>query len=128
MPRPTGLGPVFAAAILAATPAAAFTAINDLVVEPSGPDAFNVPWRGDSGAPSFWCAAGDYVIRGLGLSPATRVFRTSPVPRPRGEGIVFSLSPDNATDTGMVVLGSPDKGLSAGHARALCLDPRPEFD
>ena len=60
-----------------AAPAHAFTAQNGLVVEPDA-NGFAVPWRGMAGPADFWCAAGDYAIRG-GLScPASqaRFWRT----------------------------------------------------
>jgi hypothetical protein len=48
---------------------------------------FFVPFRGRPGSTSFWCAAGDFVIRGMDLGPATRVFRLSAPPR-RGGALV----------------------------------------
>jgi hypothetical protein len=114
--------PVLAfAALLAATPASAFLASNGLVVRASGAGDFTIPFRGGNGAATdFWCAAGEYVTRGLGLPGSTRVFRTSPPPRRSGEGVSFSLNAARATDPGIVLLGSPDRGLTASHARQLC--------
>lgn len=106
-------------AILAATPASAFIAENDLIVRPSGGNSFEVPYRGLSGASQFWCAAGDYVVRELNQPVSTKIFRTSSPPRRAGSGITFSLSPEGATRTGLFVLGNP-KGISASFARALC--------
>ena len=104
---------------LAVTSAQAYLATNDLKVVATGPQAFHVPYRGQSGAPAFWCAAGDYVVRKLGLSHATRIYRTSSGPRQGGNGIDFSLSSQGAKSSGLLVI-SRDKGISAGHARALC--------
>ncbi len=105
--------------VIAALPAQAFLASNDLKVEPAEGGAFHVPYRGLSGASDFWCAAGDYVVRGLGLPPDTRIFRTSSPPRRAGQGITFSLSPENARPTGLVHFG-PGKGMTAAHARQFC--------
>ncbi|MCX7889366.1 MAG: hypothetical protein N2422_06490 [Rhodobacteraceae bacterium] len=124
MPRTLATAAILATALAAGTPAQAFTATNGLVVDPSGGDGFAVPWRGESAPSAFWCAAGDYVIRGLGLPPSTRVYRTSPVPRPRGGAVAFALTAEAAVEPGLLVTGSPDRGLSAAHARALCLEPR----
>jgi hypothetical protein len=115
--RPTTLA---LAALLLATPAAAFVTTNGLVVRPTGGSDFTIPFRGLSGAPDFWCAAGDYVMRGLGRPGNTRVFRTSPGPRRSGQGMSFSLNPALAVDPGVAVLGSPDRGLSAASARQFC--------
>lgn len=103
-----------------AVPATAFVAQNDLVVEPGGSDSFAIPYRGESGAPAFWCAAGDYVLRELGLPASTRIYRISEGPRRSGEGISFSLSADGAQHSGLAVFGNSDLGISANHARALC--------
>jgi hypothetical protein len=103
-----------------AAPATAFQADNGLLVQPSAADAFDVPYRGLSGADDFWCAAGDYVIRGLHLSPSTRIWRQSPPPRRSGQGIRFSLSPEGAAQsTGLAQL-TPGGSLTAAHAQSLC--------
>ena len=106
-------------ALLAATPASAFIAENDLVVRGSGGDRFEVPYRGLSGASAFWCAAGDYVVRELNRPVTTKIYRTSSPPRRAGKGVTFSLSPEGAKRTGLFVLGNPS-GISASFARSLC--------
>lgn len=111
-----------AIASLAAAPASAFVATNGLLVHATASGGFEVPYRGLSGVSDFWCAAGDYVIRDLGLAPTTRIFRTSAPPRRSGEGITFSLSPEGATKTGLAIWGGGN-GVSASHARLLCADP-----
>ena len=110
---------LLAVLLVAASPAMAFITKNDLVVTPTGQTTFHIAYRGQAGAPAFWCAAGDYVVRKLGFSNATRIYRTSSVPRRSGHGIDFSLSPQGAKPSGLLIL-SRDKGVSAGHARALC--------
>ena len=109
--------------LLAATPAAAFTAQNDMRVIPTGTAAFSVPWNGDSAPTAFWCAAGDYVIRDLGQPPYTRIYRTSPVPRQSGQPMDFALSAQTSVgDTGLALFGSDDGGVSAAFAQNFCND------
>lgn len=111
-----------AALVLAAAPAQAFIARNGLVVESAPGGAFEVLYRGLSGASDFWCAAGDYVIRELRLSPDTRIYRLSSPPRRSGQGITFSLSSEGAKRTGLALL-SGGRSISAAHARQLCQIP-----
>jgi len=102
-----------------ASPAAAYVASNGLIVKPQGADDFMVPYHGLSGAPDFWCAAGDYAIVHLHVSPGSRIYRTTGH-RHAGQGIGFSLSPEGAQKSGIFVTGSPDKGVSATLAQTLC--------
>lgn len=104
-----------------AAPASAFTAQNGLIVQPDGPAAFTVPWRGRSGPADFWCAAGDYAVRKLHLSPAALVYRASEPPRRSGEAIRFTLHAEEAaSSTGLAILGAKGAGLSVGHAQSFC--------
>ncbi len=105
--------------LVLATPAQAYLARNGMVVEATGPGSFEVPWSGQSGAPAFWCAAGDYVTRGLGLSGSTRIYRYDPPVRSRGAGIRFGLDPRGAQPTGLVGFFR-DRGVLASHARRFC--------
>jgi hypothetical protein len=109
---------------LAAAPATAFLARNDLTVTPTGPDSFVVNWRGNSRLRAFWCAAADYARHELGATGQTRVYRTSGPRRP-GQGISFSLSPDGARKTGLLIIQSDGTGLSVAHGEIFCrLSPR----
>lgn len=120
---------LFAALCLAADPARAFIASNDLVVEREGPATFAVPYRGRSGAPAFWCAAGDYAARVLGAAATDRIWRLSEPPRRSGDGIRFSLAPDGrASRTGLALIGEDDASLSVAHARQLCEPRLPRAD
>ena len=105
-----------------ATPASAFVASNGLIVERQGESTFTVPFRGLSGDSDFWCAAGDYVIRDLGLSSSTRIYRLNSPPRRSGQGITFSLSSEGAKNPGWFIL-SRDLGLRASFARSFCAFP-----
>lgn len=120
--------PSLAAALafgFAALPAQAFIAQNDMIVHSEGM-GFHVEFKAGVGASDYWCAAGDYVIRDLGLARSTRIWRVSPPPRRAGEGISFTLSPEGAAaSTGLAVW--PDTGgLPAHHAQALCWEPKVE--
>jgi hypothetical protein len=112
---------------LSAAPAQAWIAQNGLLVQPVSATDFFVPFRGRPASTSFWCAAGDYVIRRLGMPPGTRVFRLSAPPRRSGEGILFSLSPEGAQERGVQVWGSKDKGMSASLAQTYCANEEPLF-
>ena len=85
---------------------------------------FEVRFRAGNGAGDYWCAAGRFAFS-EGLSPATRIFRLTPVPRPQGAGIAFAFAfafappPGGAQPTGLLVLGRED-GLSASFARQQC--------
>ncbi len=106
---------------LVAVPAEAFRAQNDMIVEPRGTGGFHVNYQGGrAGAPDFWCAAGDYVVRDLGRSPGTPIYRTASVPRRAGHGLEFSLSPKGAKRTGLVTIFGSKTSVTAGAARALC--------
>lgn len=113
--------PILLAALLLTSPAHAFIAQNGLAVEGQG-GGFTVPWRGPSGAVDFWCAAGDYVIRGQNQPPATPIYRVSVPPRRAGEGMEFSLSPDRAApSTGVFTLFAGHAGaMSAASAQSYC--------
>ena len=109
------------AVLITALPASAFRAQNEMLVEPRGEIGFHVTYRGGrSGAPDFWCAAGDYVVRKLNKSPTTRIYRTTSVPRRPGQGLDFSLSPEGAKPSGLLVLFGSNRFVTAGSARALC--------
>ena len=119
--------PLIAAALLA-NPVQAFRAQNDMIVQPLGKSGFHVAYKGGrAGAPDFWCAAGDYVVRELGRSPATPIYRTTGIPRRAGQGLDFSLSPEGAKPTGLVTLLGKRDSLSAGSARAYCNLRHPAF-
>ncbi|WP_147435471.1 hypothetical protein [Paenirhodobacter hankyongi] len=118
------LAPLLTAAALALSAGTAsagdFLALNGLRVVPAGGQEFHVAFGGLTGNDDFWCAAGDFVLRGLGLPPSTRIYRTSPPPRRAGEGVDFSLSDARAADSGFTRFGARDKGMSAAAAQHFC--------
>ncbi len=105
-----------------ALPAAAFVAANGLLVEQRSDGSIFVPLRGRSADKSFWCAVGDFVSNGLQMPGGTRIYRLSAPPRKQGDGILFSLSPEGASEkTGITVYGSgPKNSISAAMAFAFC--------
>jgi hypothetical protein len=114
---------LLAGSLFAGGPASAFIASNGLQVVPEDNETFVVPFRGLSGDTDFWCAAGEYVNNFLRLPGATRIYRLTPPPRPRGAAIRFSLNPEGASDrTGLSTFGGtgPSNSVSASMARALC--------
>jgi hypothetical protein len=103
-----------------ATPAAAFRATNGFTVDSIGPQEFVVNFRTTRNETAYWCAAGDFVIRELGLSSKTRIYRASPKPRGAGQGITFTLNAAAAApESGISTFsrGGSDGSVSAGHAR-----------
>ena len=108
-------------AALLAHPASAFTAQNGLVISPDGTGDFAIAYRGPSGAGEFWCAAGDYAIRDLRLSPTRIIYRTTEAPRRSGAPMRFSLDVTKAAEkTGIAQLGADDAGFSAATAQSFC--------
>jgi hypothetical protein len=115
---------LIALAVLAAGPAQAYLAQNDLRVQGQG-DRFEVLAAPGMGPSRAWCAAGDYAVVVLGLPSTTPLWRISEPPRKAGEGIVFSLSPAGAaSSSGLFQFGENDATLTAGAARALCWGAR----
>jgi hypothetical protein len=116
------IAPLAAAVLAAASPASAYIAINGLVVQDDGQGNMFVAYQGLSGDPAFWCAVGDYVLNFRDMPSGTRIYRTSEPPRRQGQGISFSLSPENAASrTGLAVMTDGPKGsISTTTAFALC--------
>lgn len=105
---------------LLSSPAFAFQARNNAEVSGTA-ERIVVASRPGLASSESWCAAGDFVIRALGMPSTTKVYRISPMPRKVGEPVEFSLSATGATDrSGLLQLGPDDAELSAGHAQSLC--------
>jgi len=122
MPRLSLLSLALTGVIALSAPAWSYVASNGLVVRADGEGTFIVPFMGLSGDADFWCAAGDYVNNFLGMPGGTRIFRLSEPPRPRGQGIRFSLSAEGASDrSGLAIFSSdgPPGSVSAAMADAL---------
>ncbi len=117
-----------------AAPAAAagrdFWSISGMHVVADGPQSFSVINDGFPSEDRIWCAAADYVLNGLRLPARTRIWVLSPIPRPRGQGMRFSLSPEGAQPrTGVTIFGDdgPANSISAAAAESFCHDLVPFF-
>lgn len=119
MVKPHSLALACGLLVASAVAASAFTAANGLNVTSDGERSFLVaPVRGMNSTTDYWCAAGDFAIRRLGLRPGTRLFRmTSSSGR---NGIRFSLDEKGSVSSGVSVFGSKDSGLSASLAQLYC--------
>lgn len=81
------------AALLLPMPAMGFTAQNGMTARQTGATEIAVDYRARRDDADYWCAAGDFAQRALGLPVATRLWRASPKPRGAGTGILFTLDP-----------------------------------
>ena len=114
-----------AALVLAlAAPAQAFNLSDRLRVTALGGADFRVEFAQRAEETDYWCAAGTYVRQRLGMSSKTRIFRLSPEPRKRNQGISFTLDKARSTgSTGITIFGGlQDGGLSAASASQFCFD------
>ena len=104
-----------------ATAAEARTMIaqNGMQARQEGPTEILVLPRAWSRATDFWCAAGDYAVRAMGLSNRTRIWRATPTSTPTGNGVLFTLDPaKKAEGAGLSEFGSGprDGSMSLGMA------------
>lgn len=83
-------------AMLLPVPAGAFTAQNGMTAVQTGRSGIAVIHEAKRADTDYWCAAGDFAQRALGLPGGTRLWRASPKPRRAGEGIAFTLDPAQA--------------------------------
>lgn len=109
------------AAATLASPALAWRASNGFVVERIDEMRFQVNSRGRLGPSNAWCAAGDYVLKVMGLPFATPIWRASPPPQGSGAPILFTLAPsDQHYDTGLAQIGNKSLSVSASLAQQMC--------
>jgi hypothetical protein len=116
---------ILALATTLAAPASAFTAKNGMRVNPMDAQTFRVEFPSPDGEVQYLCAAGDYVMRALGMSALTRIYRASPPPRKRGQGITFTLDEGKKTKMALFTSFSANKGdggIAAGTARDVYCD------
>ena len=107
--------------LLQALPAHAFIAQNGMTVIGSNSTDFTVAYESAPHETDYLCAAGDFLISGLGLPSNTRFFRASPPPRKQGKGISFTTDPARKVKMGLFTSFSAepgDGGISAGAATA----------
>jgi len=115
---------ILALALSLAAPAQAFNLADRMTVAPLGGSDFAVGFSHRAEETDYWCAAGAYVRQRLGMDSRTRVFRLSPEPRKRNQGISFTLDKARSTgSTGITTFGGlQDGGMSAGSAFRYCRD------
>ena len=113
------------------TLAGAWQADNLHTVNPLPGGVFEVIGEPGSAGPDFWCAAGDYATRVLGVAGTRRIYivrgRGAPQTSDRKVGVQFALSPASGADPGQSVFLSMRRvgdNLSAVFARNYCLDRR----
>lgn len=105
------------ASLLLPLPATAFMAQNGMIAAQVGPTEIAVEYRARRHDTEYWCAAGDFAQRAMGVANTTRMWRASPKPRRAGVGIVFTLDPANkAEGAGLSSFGAGphDGSLSVG--------------
>ncbi len=110
---------MFLVLLLLPMPAAAFMAKNGMIATQISPTEIEVHHEVRRDDTEYWCAAGDFTRRVLGLPSETRIWRASPKPREAGSGIIFTLdSARKAEGAGLSQFGSGprDGSLSAGMA------------
>jgi hypothetical protein len=111
-------------ALALATPVQAFDLPYRMRVTALGGADFRVEFTSRAELTDYWCAAGDYVKQRLGMPSKTRIFRLTPEPRKRNQGIGFTLDKARSTgSTGITTFGGlQDGGMSAGSAYQYCFD------
>ena len=112
--------PLLLAAGLAASPALAWQSQNNFTVRQLDNNRFEVLSRGGLSESDAWCAAGDFVRRGLRMPGTTLIWRISEPPRRSGQSIVFSLTSDGAASTSGLASFGGGVAVTASHGQNLC--------
>ena len=119
--RTGAVAAILAGCLALASPAQAYYARNNFLVQQITPVRMEVFPRGGLNPIDGWCAVGDYVITMLNLPPATPIWLVSEPPRHRGESLIFSLSDEGAASTnGLNTLGEHPLYVTAAAGRAFC--------
>gem|GEM_PF-3329863 len=108
-----------AVALTAAVPAHAYISDESYRVRGDA-QSFTVEYKPGSAARQYWCAAGEFIDDYLGMLPTTAIYRLSPRPLQRGEGMTFSISSEGAVEETGIVIFPPTNHMSAGLAASLC--------
>lgn len=96
--------------------------------DPANPSRFDILQLAGNGGSDYWCAAGEYVVRRLGLSGTTRIYLVQPLGRGRLDrnSIGYSVNPSadvvNASSGNGATMSMKKVGQnwSAAHARGQC--------
>lgn len=116
---------LFILALMGAMPqmAMAFRAPNNNVVNPVSDSVFEVVGRVGTSAADFWCGAGDYARRVIGVGPGQRIYVVRELgpseTSNRRSAVQFSLtSPEGADTRSRLILSVKHKGDNIGAAMA----------
>lgn len=96
------------------------------VGDASDPSRFDILQNAGSGGSDYWCAAGEYAIKKLGVSPATRVYLVQPLAKGRlgRNSVGFSVNPNAVPSAGSngftMSITKVGQNWSAEHARSQC--------
>jgi len=113
---------ILALALVALAPpleARTIIAQNGMQAAQAGPTEIIVFPRARANATDYWCAAGDYAVRVMGLPNATRIWRATPASARVGNGVLFTLdAAKKAEGAGLSEYGSGprDGSMSLGMA------------
>ncbi|MBL4916327.1 hypothetical protein [Szabonella alba] len=92
---------------------------NGMQARQAGPTEILVLPRPSARPTDYWCAAGDYAVRAMGLTNRTRLWRATPASARVGNGILFTLDETKkAEGAGLSEYGSGprDGSMSLGMA------------
>ena len=91
-----------------------------MVAQQVSPTEIAVPFDSGRLDTSYWCAAGDLAEQVMGLPGKTRLWRATPEPRRKGQGIVFTVDPDKrAENAGVFEFGSGPQDGSVSVSMAI---------
>lgn len=113
-----------------AFPAQAFTAKNGMTIIKINATDFRVMFDSVPRETDYLCAAGDFLISGLGLPSKTRLYRASSGPPRNGKGISFTTDPARKVNMALFTSFSAqqgDGGISAGAATGAYCEMIPWF-
>ena len=119
---------VLAPLLLLPMPVSAFTTQNGMTATQISPTEIAVAHDVRRDDTDYWCAAGDFASRALGLAGQTRIWRATPKPRGAGEGIIFTLDPAHkAEGAGLSQFGAGPRDGSLSVAMAVRSFCQPRF-
>ena len=95
------------------------------VGDASDASRFDILQNAGSGATDYWCAAGEYAIHKLGLTPTTRLYLVQPLGKGRlgRNSIGFSSAPTSGgvSSNGLTMsMNKVGQNWTVSHARAVC--------
>lgn len=100
-----------------------------IFIDSSNPARFDVLQKAGRAGPDYWCAAGEFVIVGMGMPPVTRIFLVQALGRGRLDrnSIGYSVNPEisvrgSRTNRVTMSMNNVGQNWSAEHARTQCPD------